>query len=135
MLDGHDRHGPERVAGNECGRKVVESFWILSGCDFHTSLLLAWSGPTILPLKTAVFDDLQNCPSRLKTEMSSSETGMTGRSGKHPARRRAVASSPAEKTLRLFQRAPDPLRSQNKKTLSPGGKMPLSTTDNVATAA
>lgn len=35
--DGQNRHRPERPAGNDCGREEVESFRVLSGCDFHTS--------------------------------------------------------------------------------------------------
>ena len=37
MLDRHNRRCPERPAGDDRGREMVESIPVLSGCDFHTS--------------------------------------------------------------------------------------------------
>jgi len=37
VFDGHNRNCLQGPRGNDCGREVVKSFRVMSGCDFHTS--------------------------------------------------------------------------------------------------
>ena len=50
VLDGQNRRCTERPARDDCGREMVESIPVLSGCDFHTS-----GGPCVRDFRKALF--------------------------------------------------------------------------------
>lgn len=78
VLDGHNRRCPERPAGDDRGRKMVESYRVLSDCDFHTSggvsetfvkrcllSILRRSGASSASQQTRPFDHRLRLPRRI----------------------------------------------------------------------